>query len=150
MTALLSQSLRGKRDLIRLRQRTRQLTRALGYSARGQALIAAAVFQLGCRALDAGRRGRVAFDLRDGKLRAATSQDAADPERVQLEWPLPPGQSALAPDDLAWAMRELDELTPADLFEEVRQQNLDLLLALQDLQTCRSELGRQRPRRGAA
>jgi hypothetical protein len=147
MTQLLNQTLRGTRGLVRLRQRTRQLTRALGFAPRDQALIAAAVFQLGCGTLDRGRGGRVAFHLGEGKLHA-TSPDAAGPGGVHLEWPLPRREAALDAIDLAWALQQLEQLTPLDLFEEFRQMNLDLLQALNDLQACRSELGKVR--RGAA
>jgi hypothetical protein len=150
MTQLLDHALRGKRDLLRLRQRARQLARALGFAPADQALIAAAAFQLGCSASAQARRCRLTFHLREGKLQAVTSQDAPDLARVQLEWVLPGREPSLAPTDLPWAMRELERLTPLDLFEELRQQNLDLLQALHELQSCRTALGRLRPRRGDA
>jgi hypothetical protein len=157
MTQLLNQALRRKRDLLRLRQRARQLARALGYAARDQALIAASVFQLGCWALEQGHRCQITFRVADGQLLAvpvpgkvASSHDAADPNGVQLEWSLPRRDSGLTPVDVVWAMRELERLTPLDLFEEVRQQNADFLLALNDLQLCRNELGKGRRQCGDA
>src|SRR5262249_47899660 len=150
---LLTHTFQGKRDLLQLRQRSRQIARALGYSARDQALISAAVFQLGCCTTGNHRRGSIRFQLGDGKLlaissarRASPSPDAPAGDGVRLEWLLPRRETPLALADLVWAVNELDELTPLDLFEEMRQQNLDLLQALHDLQSCRSELGRlQRP-----
>jgi hypothetical protein len=157
MTQLLNHALRRKRDLLRLRQRTRQLARALGFAARDQALIAASVFHLGCCLLNERRHCRVAFHIRDEKLQAqsesgqsASPQDASEAERVRLEWPLPCRPTPLTQADLAWAMQQLERLTPLNLFDEVKQQNLDLLQALRDLHDCRAELGRLRCPRGDA
>jgi hypothetical protein len=140
MTQLLNQTLNRKRDLIRLRQRVRQLTRALGFVAADQGLIAAAVFHLGVVALEERGRIGVVLDLRDGQLRATPSRDVASLAGVRLAWPVPAKVPSLEIDDLAWTMQQLDCITPMDLFEEVKQQNLDLLQALREARACRTQL----------
>jgi hypothetical protein len=158
MTLLLKHSLDSKQDLLRLRQRTRQIVRALGYGDRDQMLITATEFHLGCLFADQRKRCSVQFDVNEGKLlivpislARATTQDASDLERVRLEYPLPRLDGRLDVNDLAWAVLELDQMTPSEIFEEMRQLNAEMLWAMHELQTCRSELGRlQRPRPDAA
>jgi hypothetical protein len=154
---LYSLKVRSRRDILLARQRTRQLSRLLGFEEPEQLLLAAAVFEFAWSAFQS--RGRVVlnFELFEDRLRIACSRPRSarleEEERRQerrpsrlhdkgrravlpmpvaelalrLEKPLPTKPGPVPVEDVAWSMRELAQQTPLNLFEEVRQCNLELL-----------------------
>src|SRR5438093_12557567 len=86
---LLSLLVRGKRDLILLRQRTRQIAALLGYSAQDQVCLAAAVFDLACQIHR--RRGRTTwnFSLENRHLHICPGADGSEYARLRIEKPMP-------------------------------------------------------------
>jgi hypothetical protein len=158
-TPLLTVRLRRNRDLLLVRQRARQIARILGFDAAEQSRIAAAVFHLAWHAVRHVRQPDLVFRIADSVLRVAPQCHRGDqagagetPDGcLRLERPLPQTAEALAATDVAWVLRELSRLAPPSVFEEVQQQNQDLLQAYHELQTCRTELDhRKRSRPDAA
>jgi len=158
MNPLLTLDLQKKRDLVLARQRARQIAGLLGFDLREQGLIAAGVFAIAHAAFR--QEGHAAIEFRveaDAlKVMAVRGQGRAPwlallrpgpSGALRLEKPLPKHGAALAREDLAWAVRELAGATPENVFEEIQQQNQELLRALQDLQACQAELDRLRPER---
>jgi hypothetical protein len=150
-TALLTHKLRTRRDLVLVRQRSRQISRLLGYDAAEQSRLAAAVFQLACLAYEKSCCPEVIFRLTDGHLQVVACpgrprKGAADgpPPSAVVERPLPKKDLPLERPDLAWAVQQLARLTPLNLFDEIRQQNQELVQALQELQVCQAESSRLR------
>jgi hypothetical protein len=137
ITHLLCLEVRRRRDLLIARRRGRQVAGLLGFEAREQACIAAAVFEIGRDVLGSGR-GTLKFQVDEAVLKVIPSRG-----RIRLEKPLP-GKSLLSREDLVWAVRELARCTGFNLMEEVRFQNQELLHALRDLQACQEELARLR------
>jgi hypothetical protein len=64
---------------------------------------------------------------------------------LQLDHPLGESVPAVALEDLPWVSHQLAQLTPVDLFDEIRQQNLELLRALEQ-----TDASRQPPSRPAS
>jgi hypothetical protein len=160
-TPLLTVRLRRNRDLLLVRQRTRQLARILGFDAAEQSRLAAAVFHLAWHAVHHLRRPDLIFRIADSVLHVAPQCHPSGHDKptggetpdgcLRLERPLPPTADALAAADVAWVLQELVRLTPPSVFEEVQQQNQDLLEAYHELQACRTELDhRKRSRPDAA
>jgi hypothetical protein len=160
-TLLLTVRLRRNRDLLLGRQRARQIARILGFDADEQARISAAVFHLGWHAVEHLRQPDLVFRIVSSVLHVVPECHRTDPVGpgssetpagcLRLERPLPKTAKALAPEDVAWALQELVRLTPPNIFEEVQQQNQDLLQAYHELQSCRTELDqRKRARPDAA
>jgi hypothetical protein len=63
-------------------------------------------------------------------LRKATELDTRLP--LRLEAPLPAKPPTVGIEELPWLLKELEKLTPANLFEEVQRQNQELLRALRE------------------
>jgi len=127
--------LRRKRDLFLARQRARQIASLLNYDRERQARIAAAVFEVAgqvCGKSDA----RVRFQISGDSLHVSVLPRSA----LFLVLPLPADEGKCDRTDLAWAVQELDRFTPLNVVEEARQQNQELLRALQELQAARKEL----------
>jgi hypothetical protein len=153
--------LRRNRDLLLVRQRARQVARILGFDATEQSRIAAAVFHLAWHAVHHLSQPELIFRIADSVLHVVPecrqpasgkpgAGEAAD-GCLRLERPLPKTAEALAPEDVAWVLQELIHMTPPSVFEEVQQQNQDLLQAYHELQSCRTELDhRKRSRPDAA
>jgi hypothetical protein len=151
-TALLTHQLRTRRDVVLVRQRARQISRLLGYDGGEQSRLAAAVFQFACLAFEKSCRPEISFRLTDGHLqvvccpgrpRKGGCADGPPPSSV-VERPLPKKDLPLERPDLAWAVQQLARLTPLNLFDEIRQQNQELVQALHELQVCQAESSRLR------
>ena len=69
----------------------------------------------------------------------------ASGQLLQLDHPLGESVPAVALEDLPWVSHQLAQLTPVDLFDEIRQQNLELLRALEQ-----TDASRQPPSRPAS
>jgi len=153
---LYSLKVRSRRDILLARQRTRQLSGLLGFEAGEQLLLAAAVFEFAWSAYQSRGRVVLHFELFEDRLRISCSrpQSARQEEErkvaqlpgktsrgqhravlpmpvaelaLRLEKPLPAQPGPLPVEDIAWSMRALAQQTPLNLFEEIRQCNLELL-----------------------
>src|SRR5262249_44179775 len=146
--------LRTPRDVIVARQRARQIAGLLGFAPEEQAFITAAVGEV-ARSIG---RGTLDFQVDDNILRVAPATRepghntlpharaprVAGPNSLRTEKALPSKATALDPDHLAWAIQELEHLTPLNVAEEVRQQDRELLRVMHELHKCRAELDRVR------
>jgi hypothetical protein len=155
-TLLLTVRLRRNRDLLLVRQRARQIARILGFEAADQGQIAAAVFHLAWHAFHHLQQPDLLFRIAGTVLYVVPECRRLGPGEtldgcLRLERPLPKTAESLAAEDAAWALHELLRLTPPNVFDEVQQQNQDLLQAYHELQSCRTELDqRKRSRPDAA
>jgi hypothetical protein len=152
-TSLLTLRVRRKRDLVLARQRARQLAGLLGFDLRGQLAFACGVFEAACRAALQLGRITLEFRLTGDALQAHCRQSVtADPETVpipcvqkRLPHPLPQDR-----EDLAWLVDKFTRRLPEDLFDELRQQNSEMLRALAELQQAEAKLAQATPRAGSA
>ena len=135
-------ALRGKRDVVLARQRARQIAGLLGFSTSEQTCIAAVVFEIACTAYQAGGRSALHFRADDGVFRVVPVCARSAGAALWLEKPLPADGPALAHDDLEWAVRELARFSRLKLFEEIRQQNQELLHAVRELRAHQPEPAR--------
>lgn len=128
--SLLTISLRKKRDLVRSRQRARQIAGLLGFDAREQMEFAAAVFELARVVQREERCGRLRFRLGATVIRVEPVQSNLG---LCLEKPVDEARFRMSREDLVWAVRELDHGTPLNVFEEMEKQNQELLTVLGEL-----------------
>jgi len=151
-----SQPIRRKKDVVIARQRARQIARLLGYSRTEEAAIAAAVFALGANCLTQAGQVTLHFQLRRNTLQVLPEMPEAAHIPIdgaprwggwRLERPLPTTGTSLAAEDLAWSMQTMCEFAATNLFEEVENQNDDLLNVLRELNECRAQLAELRERR---
>lgn len=157
-TPLLTLRIQSQRDVVLARQRARQIAGLLSFSPRCQTALGAAVFEL---ALHVARRGgSLQFELRDDALHVIphlTTGAASGHGRETRRWtnrlparegrenapplrlvePLPDQARSPAREDLSWLIAQLTRHTPLSLFEEICQQNRELLRALQELEAGR-------------
>ncbi len=156
-TRILTLSLTGRRDLLTVRQRAREVAGLLGFDPAERAAIAAAAFEIARRAAEAGgdsvhfelsgdtfqivpgrprvrTRRRTPLDplgarrlLRQLRRRPGTATGA-----VRVERPLRKAALPLDRHDLAWAAESLARLSPPDAFGEIRRQNDEMLRAVRD------------------
>ena len=153
---LYSLKVRSRRDILLARQRARQLSGLLGFEPGDQLLLGAAVFEFTWSAYQSRGRVVLHFELVEDRLRVFCSRPESakqEEERrvaelrsrgsrgqrravlplpvaelaVCLEKPLPAQPGPLPVEDIAWSMRELARQTPLNLFEEIRQCNMELL-----------------------
>jgi hypothetical protein len=136
---LFSVSLLHKRDVIRARQLTRHAANLLGLDRADQLCISAAVFDLACQTY-AGHTGAqvhcsIADDCLEVVCTPACETRKCDPADQQGGFRLSkrlPATSAVPRDDVPWMLKQIDDLAPLDVFEEMRRINQDLLyLALE-------------------
>jgi hypothetical protein len=154
--SLLTVAVRRKKDLLRLRQRGRQIAALLGYEAYDQSAIAAGVFAIACQTLREYGPCVVHFQLVDNVFRVVPvgarkhtqptagrfqgwygSVDAAP--ALRIEKPLPPREPPLSAEDAVFAAQHLERLTPSNLFEEIERQNQELLQAMIDLRASQAQ-----------
>jgi hypothetical protein len=128
-TPLLTLAVRRKRQLLLARSCTRRLARLAGFDARSQAGLACGVFEMACVALERSDEVRLHFDLTGDALQVRVLA-AGPPALLQTRLP---GPLPLAREDLAWAAAQLAWQASGSAFEEVRQQNRELLNALAEL-----------------
>jgi hypothetical protein len=166
-TSILTLPLRKKRDVLLARQRARQIARLLGFDPREQACIAAGVFAVASTARQRGGRCALRFQLAGdvlqvipvlGRRRTAGLErflrqlPSAAGSLLRLEKPLPAKGPAVSREDLPWIVAELARLMPLNAFEEIEQQNQELLHALRELHALEAEqpLAREQSRKPAA
>src|SRR5262245_54628035 len=120
-TAILTLRIKGKRDVVVVRQRARQIAGLLGLEGRRRADFAGTAFETACGILNAGGPGAIEFHLHEGCLEMKVISKKNRGQRLDL--PLPGNEPSLSRDDVAWVVAALDKLTPLDLFEEMHVQN---------------------------
>jgi hypothetical protein len=145
-TSLLVLHVRSNRDVLLARGRARQVARLLGYDVLGQAGVAAAVFEIACRARTHRHRAALHFQVQDNVLhvfaRPVTSAGRAGAGcGFRLQKPLPENPPQVGLQDIGLAVRLLDVQSPPDLFAEIRRQNQELLHTLAELRTSRPACG---------
>jgi hypothetical protein len=129
---LYSLPVRGIRDLLLLRQRTRQIAGLLGFDSPAQARIAAQAFALACPPDRPRSKCTVAFALSRSLLivrisAPSTPQALAHGAGQATAFALPSTGPKLAGEDIGWAMRELANITPLDALAELQRLNADVL-----------------------
>jgi hypothetical protein len=117
---------RGKRDMVLARQRTRQLAGLLGFEAGDQACLAAAAFALACEARP-GNGAVLCFRVEQAMLHIGLKESGRQHLCIEKVLPHEPRLSA---QDIKWALRELARRTPLNLFDEMKGLNQELLAAL--------------------
>jgi hypothetical protein len=117
---------RTKLDRLIVRQRVRQIAGLLGYESSARFAIAAAVFEILCQ-----HRApcRVRIRQKGDTLRIIVGNR---PAPARLSFALPEMPSAAA-EDVAWIIREVESVTPINVFEETRLHNREYLRVLQKL-----------------
>jgi hypothetical protein len=167
--SLLIFPVRKNKDLVLLRQRSRQLAAMLGYERQDQATIAAGAFAIIHQAFRQHGACTVHFELADNVFRVfpVMGEPAARGNRLtrqvspcgsrpdqhalltgvcppaaplRLEKPLPVKEPPLAAPDLAFVAQELNRLSPPDVFSEIERQNQELLHILVELRACQTKL----------
>ena len=133
---------KSKRDLLRVRQLARQAAALLGFSRDEQTCLAAAAFDLACQAYRATRRASVTFDASEGVLHLgfrALTPKSRQQFRIRRSFQLVrklPEDARVSFVDLPWALKQLAQHAPLELFDEMVTINRELLQALLD-QTAR-------------
>ncbi|HMF18920.1 MAG TPA: hypothetical protein VKE98_17060 [Gemmataceae bacterium] len=125
---LLSVCVRGKKDLVLLRQRTRQLAALLGCDGTDQTILAATVFDLACQRHQRRPRATWSFWVADRRLRIAPDVWHSGPN-LHIVKRLPE-RAILGDADIQWVIKEMGRLAPVKVFEEMQKLNQDLLQAL--------------------
>ena len=133
---LLSLSVGGKKDLVQIRQRTRQLAALLGYGARDQAILAAGVFALAYQRHRCQGRTTWNFLLDCGRLRIFP--EGMDRTAAQIEKWLPE-RVPLSQADIRWVTTEMSRQATVDIFGEIQKLNQELLQALLEVQPFQQE-----------
>jgi hypothetical protein len=130
--SLLTLRLKRKSDLLRARMMVRQAAALLGFHAQDQICLAAAAFDLACQGHKATRRASMQLDVQDDCLLIVCS------DSLRLSKTLP-ATAAVPRDDVPWMLKQLAELAPCDLFEEVRKVNQELLQTMLELTKCQPQ-----------
>ncbi len=150
---LLVLAIRNKRDIVQARQRIRQTAGLLGFDHQEQSGLASAVFEIACKLRQQSRAGEIRLHVEADALHLIAycpDGEATPPHAtLHLQRPLPTKALNFTSEDLAWAVVELELLTPLNLFDEIHQQNQELLLLVRDLQACQAEVARLRHERSA-
>lgn len=143
---LLIHDVQSKRDVLRARQRARQIASLLGYGAREQAEIAAACFVLALDALHKARQTKLRFVVGDDSLLVTVEDCISSCAALRLQRPLPSGPRKFAAEDCRFIAEQLGQFMPRDLFTEIEKQNLELIQALvelRSLEAAQREMPRQ-------
>lgn len=147
-TSFFSFKIRCNKDLVIARQRARHIARLLNFERSEEAAIAAAVFALGRNCLAQAGRVTLHFQLRRQSLQVVPEVPPSDSIPIdasarwstwRLEKPLPHGEAAMSGEDLAWALETMNEFAPTSLFDEIAQQNDDMLNLLRELAELRQK-----------
>jgi len=120
-------NVRSGRDLVRVRQRVRQIAGLLGFPPADQTWIAATVFEIAWQTWRIRGRALLRFQIDAERLRVRVM---GGPQR--LEQFLPEKASRLAEEDWSWAIEQLNQLTPLNPLEEIHLQNQELLRVLDE------------------
>jgi hypothetical protein len=155
ITPILTLKIRNRRDVLRARQRARQIAGLLGFELLEKTAIACAVFEIARRACRSMGGSAIRFQLDESTLAVFpvkcghgradvdlhSSWDSkpfhpAEPatdSMLRLDRPQPSRALPLDRESLAFVAAELSRLTPFDVFEEIHQHNQELLDVCQQL-----------------
>ena len=136
---LLSVCVRGKKDLVLLRQRTRHLAALLGYEGTDQTILAATVFDLALQRHRRRPRATWNFWVADRRLRIAPDAWQIGPN-LHIVKRLPEN-TILGDADIRWVIKEMGRLAPVQVFEEMQKLNRELLQALVEARTAQRRTG---------
>jgi hypothetical protein len=135
---------RGKKEILALRQKARLVAQLLRYEPYEQTCIAAGAFAVARQALAQMGKARICFQIEAEQLHIfaqgcrADGEAAAEPGRMLLRLAKPlPAERGLAEVDVAWLVKSMDLTVSNGLFEEVVKQNQEVLTLLHELQHCR-------------
>src|SRR5438105_8862848 len=129
---ILTLELRRKRDVLVARHHARQLAGLLGLEILDRVALATAVFELAWQTYHADSPNPIVFSIEDDALLVTGG------EGVRLHKALPARGPCLGAEDVRWAVQELAQLDPRDLFEEAHQQNQDTLALVHELMKQRA------------
>ena len=131
--------LRSCRDLLHARHRARQIARLLRFDRHDALCIAAGAFVVAQQAKSLLRRAEICFVLAERHLRvfARSARLAVRPpcDLYLLSKPVPAGDQQLAGEDIAWLIRQVEQLTPSTPFDEIAQQNQEVLALLAEIRS---------------
>ena len=135
-TSILSLTIQRPRDILLGQVRCRQLCRVLGFDLEIQARIVCAFFNIADERRRMLRQCRILVELDNRSLIISSEPladyDDVDPSApaVHMSIPLPENELRMTSEDLVWTMKQLASNSKVSLYDEIRQQNNDLLRAL--------------------
>lgn len=150
--------LRGKRDALLARQRSRHIAALLGFDFQEQACISAGVFALAWQVLHLKAPLEVCFALKGESLQVFVQGSLAEPRPqgpstavsiLKLERLLP-ARTKVSLDDLDWAIHHLNEPPPGWMYDEMHRVNQELLATLHALRTSQAQLADHQEKPSAA
>lgn len=121
MSHILSMSIRRRHDILRVRQRSRQLARLLGVDLKTQLRVTACAFEIAWQLMHRRGHGQIRFELEGNRLHIKPLSRSIPASAIELT-----GATRLAPEDIVWAIRGLEELTPLSPIEEKRLHDQEL------------------------
>lgn len=136
-----------KKQLIQIQARTRRLCRMLGMAPLEQAKVVSVLFELTFKQL--GQFGQVLVDVEitdeDLKVRCRPPEWFESPKEnsnslSQFAMSLPPDPERLASEDIVWTLHQLQSMDKVSVFEEIRQQNNDLMRAILEVEKLSPEI----------
>jgi hypothetical protein len=161
ITPFLTLKIRGKKDAVLARQRSRRIATLLSFDPHEQACIAAGSFVIACQALVLFSKARLCFQIDNHQLQIFAQEakpDANDGARpisgrlagllpemegkmlFRLTKLLPPQENAAETLDLAWLVREVEKATCNSLFDEIIKQNQEVLALLHEVRLHRDPI----------
>ncbi|MCI0638134.1 MAG: hypothetical protein L0Y72_05060 [Gemmataceae bacterium] len=158
MIRLLTLPLDGPLDMVRARQRARQIARLLRFDPYDQIGVAAAAFTIASQAVHNQTSAELRIDIDDAVLhlyaeptsgspppkrapamsRKNTSQSAR--QAFRFERRLPDAACESPVEDLVWMIEQLDRELPLDWIDEMELQNHETLQLLHVLHTVQEQL----------
>jgi hypothetical protein len=141
----LSLKVRGKKDVLALRQKARLVAHLLSFDAFEQTCIAAGAFAVACRALGQLGKAQIDFLIDEQQLHVFARRpegDTAERTLLRLTKPLP-REKGLSEMDVAWLVTSLDLASHGSLFDEIAKQNQEVLTLLHELHANRGYVGPQ-------
>jgi hypothetical protein len=131
---------RGHRDLLHVRHRARQIAQLLRFTPEEVICTASTSFMVAQRAFVQLGRTVIGFAIADHRLHVFAQQSSAEAsvpaELLAVCKPLPVSEQALPGEDIAWLVRQVQQLAPTTLGEEIvrhNQETLQLLVALRQI-----------------
>ncbi|MCI0378370.1 MAG: hypothetical protein L0215_12245 [Gemmataceae bacterium] len=148
MIRLLTLPLDGPLDMVRARQRARQIARLLRFDPYDQIGVAAAAFTIASQAVHYQTTAQLRIDIIDGILHLyAESTSSAKKKTKQspgqsfrFERRLPDAACESPAEDLVWMVEQLDREMPLDWIDEMELQNHETLQLLHVLHTVQEQL----------
>src|SRR5262245_59780255 len=144
-TLLYARGLRSKKDAVAFRERARQAARLLRFEPTVVPVIAAAAFVIAYQALSELIRPRLVLGLEGGCLHIKAEGErrpGSIGQILNLVRRLP--EQGMSPADLAFIVAQTTELRTTELFEELYQQNQEILALGHALQEQEREMSRLR------